>query len=219
MNNCKLSRRSLLLGGAAAGTCHALPALAQEQAPFSLPESYRPTVVKIDMYLPPGEIHVLPDQFHLFWIMTKQEAIRFTIGVGRPGLYHSGDFTVGAKREWPSWTPTPEMIARDPEAYGKYADGVPGGIDNPLGARALYLYDEAGRDTYLRIHGTNDPSTIGSAVSNGCARLINDDIIFLYGGVPVGTRVFLYEQGASGADSPWGSSTQVSEAGYPFTEG
>ena len=205
-----MNRRSLLLGGMAASAYGTLPAMAQEQVPFRIPESYLPTVVKIDANLPAGEIHVLPDQFRLYWTLRNQEAIRFTVGVGRPGLYHSGYFTVGAKREWPSWTPTPEMIARDPEAYGKYADGMPGGVDNPLGARALYLYDGEGRDTYLRIHGTNNPSTIGTAVSNGCARLTNDDITFWYTAVAVGTPVFLYKQGASGDNSQLGSSTQTS---------
>ena len=207
MNKVTLNRRSLLVSGMAAGVGSGLPAWAHEQGPFRMPEDYLPTVVKIDANLPTGEIHVFPDQFRLYWTMPDQEAIRFTVGVGRPGLYHAGAFTVGAKREWPSWKPTREMIARDPERYEKYADGMPGGPDNPLGARALYLYDDAGRDTYLRIHGTNDPRTIGTAVSNGCARLTNEDITLLYGGVLVGTPVFLYRQGASGADRQVGSSS------------
>ena len=206
MNRRELNRRSLLLGGAAAGACGTLPAWAHDPATYRMPEDYLPTVVTIDANLPAGEIHVLPNQFRLYWTLANQEAIRFTVGVGRPGLYHDGKFTVGAKREWPRWTPTPEMIARDPEAYGPYADGMPGGPDNPLGARALYLYDEAGRDTMLRIHGTNDPSTIGLAVSNGCARLTNDDISFWYAAVEIGTPVFLYKQVAPEADSQLGSS-------------
>lgn len=166
-----------------------------------MPADYLPTIVAIDAMLPPGELHVVPDLFRLYWILPEGEAIRFTVGIGQPGLYHPGRFTVGDKREWPSWRPTPEMIERNPEAYARWADGMPGGIDNPLGARALYLYDDAGRDTYLRIHGTNDPRTIGTAVSNGCARLTNDDITLLYGGVPVGTLVFLHQQDAMGAGS------------------
>lgn len=201
------NRRTLLLGGAAASAGAALPAWAHQDAPFRMPEDYLPTVVAIDANLPAGEIHVLPDQFRLYWTLTRQEAIRFTVGVGRPGLYHPGRYTVGAKREWPSWKPTREMIAREPEKYGRYADGMPGGLDNPLGARALYLFDEAGRDTMLRIHGTNDPRTIGTAVSNGCARLTNEHIELLYGGVPIGTPVSLYRQGASGANSQVGSSS------------
>ena len=85
------------------------------------------------------------------------------------------------------------MIEREPEVYEKYADGVPGGIDNPLGARALYLYYVGTkRDSYLRIHGTSDPGTIGHAVSNGCARLTNEHITELYERVPIGTKVVLY---------------------------
>ena len=88
------------------------------------------------------------------------------------------------------------MIRRNPDAYARYANGMPGGEENPLGARALYLFDGSGHDTYLRIHGTNKPRTIGSAVSNGCARLTNEHIIDLYDRVPVGTPVILYTQSA-----------------------
>lgn len=88
--------------------------------------------------------------------------------------------------------PTNAMIRRNPEQYARFADGMPGGPNNPLGARALYLYDDDGHDTYLRIHGTNAPSTIGSAVSNGCARLTNEHVIDLYPRVDVGARVHLY---------------------------
>lgn len=209
MKQAKLHRRSLLAAGLAASACSAIPVWAHEQGPLQMPEDFLPTVVRIDADLPPGEIHVFPDMFRLYWTLTQQEAIRFTVGIGRPGLYHAGHFTVGAKQEWPRWRPTSEMIAREPEKYAKYADGMPGGPDNPLGARALYLYDEAGRDTYLRIHGTNDPRTIGTAVSNGCARLTNEDIIWFYPGVGIGTRVFLYRRIASAAHSQLGSSSST----------
>lgn len=195
-----MNRRSILASGLAAGACSALPAWAHGVIPFQLPEEFLPTIVRLDADFPPGEIHVVPDQFRLYWTLVKGEALRFTVGVGRPGLYHAGRFTIGAKREWPSWRPTREMIARDPERYEPYADGMPGGPDNPLGARALYLFDEAGRDSMLRIHGTNDPRTIGTAVSNGCARLTNEDIIFWYTAVEVGAPVFLHPQGVSGDD-------------------
>lgn len=137
---------------------------------------------------------MFPNLFNLLWTIGDSLAIRYTVGVGRPGLYHDGRFTVGDKREWPSWRPTDAMIARNPDAYARYGDGIPGGIDNPLGARALYLFDDAGHDTYLRLHGTNDPRTIGTAVSNGCARLTNDHIVDLYDQVPIGTTVYLYRQ-------------------------
>lgn len=194
MKRVTMNRRTILIGAMTAAAGLAAPARANEQRSFVLPQEFVRTVVTLDADFAPGELHVLPDQFRLYWILTRREAIRFTVGVGRPGLYHAGRFTVGDKREWPSWRPTPEMIARDPGKYGKYADGMPGGLENPLGARALYLYDGNGRDTYLRIHGTNDPRTIGTAVSNGCARLTNEDIIFLYGGVEIGTPVLLHPQ-------------------------
>ena len=189
------TRRGVLAAGLLGGLLPALGARAHEAEPFVLPEEFEPTLVRLDAGLSPGEIHVLPNRFQLYWTLADGEAIRFAIGVGRPGLYHAGRFVVGDKREWPSWKPTPAMIERDPAAYARYADGMPGGPDNPLGARALYLFDEAGRDTFLRIHGTNDPRTIGTAVSNGCARLTNDHIVLLYDLVPIGTRVFLYRQG------------------------
>lgn len=191
------SRRRVLASALAASVLATSRGTAHEAEPFVLPEAFQPTLVRIDAGLMAGEIHVLPDRFQLYWTLSGGEAIRFAVGVGKPGLYHSGAFTVGDKREWPSWRPTDAMIERNPDAYARWAEGMPGGPDNPLGARALYLYDDQGRDTYLRIHGTNDPRTIGTAVSNGCARLTNDHIMQLYGLVSLGTRVFLYRQGSA----------------------
>ncbi len=141
-----------------------------------------------------GGIHLIPDTFKLFWTLETRKAIRYTVGIGHPGLYEPGEFTVGRKAKWPSWTPTQAMIRRNP-AYAQWEGGMPGGPNNPLGARALYLYNAAGHDTMLRIHGTNLPRTIGTAVSNGCARLTNEHAIELYERVPVGTRVVLYAKG------------------------
>ena len=172
------------------------PASAHQEPPFVLPEDFLPTLVDVPPSLRAGVIHVFPNEFRLFLILPNAQALRYTVGVGKPGLYHAGQFTVGMKREWPSWKPTPAMIRRNPDAYARFADGMPGGEDNPLGARALYLFDDSGHDTYLRIHGTNKPRTIGSAVSNGCARLTNDHITDLYDRVPVGTPVILYAQSA-----------------------
>lgn len=196
-----VSRRGVLGGGLAAGLLLGRRATAHEPEPFVLPEAYQPARVPFAPGLFPGEIHVLPDEFHLYWTLGDGEAIRFAVGVGRPGLYEAGAFSVGARQEWPSWRPTDDMIERDPDAYAQYADGMPGGPDNPLGARALYLHNAGGQDTYLRIHGTTEPHTIGTAVSNGCARLTNDHVVELYDLVPVGTAVFLYEQTASGSDA------------------
>ncbi|WP_425303920.1 L,D-transpeptidase [Wenxinia saemankumensis] len=153
-----------------------------------------PTLVNVAEGIGPGEIHVDPNRFRLYWTLPEPgRAIRYAVGIGRRGLYESGSFRVGRKAEWPSWTPTPDMIERDPEAYEQYADGMPGGPNNPLGARALYLF-AGSRDTYLRIHGTNAPATIGRAVSNGCARLTNEYIVDLYNRVPVGAQVYLYNR-------------------------
>lgn len=170
-----------------------IPAHAATRAEdYELPEEYLPAEVRLKTRLEPGEIHVDPNSFRLYWTLPNRKAIRYTVGVGRRGLYHAGSFVVGRKAKWPRWRPTDAMIAREPHHYARFADGMPGGPNNPLGARALYLYTESGRDTYLRIHGTNKPWTIASAVSNGCARLTNEHIEELYEFVPVGTRVTLH---------------------------
>ena len=136
---------------------------------------------------PPGTIVVDTDNRFLYLAMEGGQALRYGVGIGREGFGWSGTATVGRKAEWPIWTPTPYMIRTDPEAR-QFAGGMPGGPDNPLGARALYLY-EGGRDTLYRIHGTNEPRSIGRAVSSGCVRLLNADVINLYNRVPVGSRV------------------------------
>lgn len=161
-------------------------------APSPLPPGLQPREVMLDRGLPAFEIHVDPAAFALFWTLGNRRAIRYAVGVGKPGLYESGAFYVGAKKTWPDWTPTDAMIERDPDAYAQYADGMPGGPGNPLGARALYLFQPERGDTFLRIHGTGKPETIGRRVSNGCARLTNDQIIDLYDRVPLDTRVVLY---------------------------
>jgi lipoprotein-anchoring transpeptidase ErfK/SrfK len=196
-----MKRRNFLSCATAACALGVLPAYAQEPLQMSIgPEAMpfdpnAPRIVEIQPGIPPYEIHLDPSRFALYWTLPDATAVRYAVGVGRPGLYEPGAFTVGAKKEWPAWTPTPDMIERSPELYAQYADGMPGGVNNPLGARALYLFTPERGDTFLRIHGTNAPDTIGTAVSNGCARLVNEQIIELYDKVPVGTQVFLYPQG------------------------
>jgi len=190
-----LKRRDFLTTSLAAGALGATPAFAHKAEPYVIPEEYMPVEVYLQTKLEPGELHVDPNSFRLYWTLPNNKAIRYTVGVGKDELYHAGEFYVGAKREWPSWTPTPEMIKRDPAAYEKFADGVPGGVNNPLGSMALYLFNANKRDTYLRIHGTSQPRTIGRAVSNGCARLVNDQATQLYHMVPLGTRVVLNPKG------------------------
>ncbi|MGX9848643.1 L,D-transpeptidase (plasmid) [Limimaricola litoreus] len=150
--------------------------------------------------IPAGQIHIMPDDFALYWTLPGARALRYAVGVGRDTLYEAGSFVIQTKKEWPSWTPTPGMLEREPEVYEKWAGGMPGGVDNPLGARALYLFND-GYDTFLRIHSTNRAQTNGTAVSNGCARLVNDQIIDLYEKVPLETRMFLYPKAGQSAGS------------------
>lgn len=137
-----------------------------------------------------GTIVVDPYARFLYYITAPGEAERYGIAVGRDGKTFSGDATIERKQQYPSWTPTQSMIKDDPDLYGPLKDGLPGGLDNPLGARALYLY-RGGKDTYYRIHGTMDPSSIGRATSAGCIRLFNQDIIDLFSKVPKGTPVIV----------------------------
>ena len=136
----------------------------------------------------PGSVVVKIPERRLYLVMDGGRALRYTVGVGRAeALNFRGQATIGRKEKWPRWTPTPNMIAHIPR-YRPFAGGMEGGIDNPLGARALYLY-RGGTDTYFRLHGTTEPESIGGAVSSGCIRLFNHDIIDLYNRVPTGTTV------------------------------
>lgn len=139
---------------------------------------------------PPGVIEIDPNAKFLYWIQDDGMATRYPIAVGRAGKALRRPTVVRQKREWPGWTPTANMLRTEPEVYGPFARGIPGGLASPLGARALYLY-EGGRDTYFRIHGTNDLGSIGNSGSAGCIRLFNQDIIDLYNRVPLGTRVVI----------------------------
>jgi len=136
----------------------------------------------------PGTIEVDPHAKFLYLVEADGTAVRYPIAVGREGLGISGSFTVRRKAEWPGWTPTANMLRREPEVYGPYRNGVPGGLSSPLGARALYLY-RGSRDTFYRIHGTNDLSSIGNSGSAGCIRLFNHDAIDLFERVSPGTPV------------------------------
>ena len=136
----------------------------------------------------PGTIVVDPFARKLYYILDGGRAMRYSIAVGRVGLGFRGSAVINRKEEWPSWTPTANMIRTMPEFYAEYAGGLPGGLENPLGARALYLY-RGGRDTYFRIHGTIDNRSIGRATSAGCIRLFNQDAIDLYNRVRLGTVV------------------------------
>jgi lipoprotein-anchoring transpeptidase ErfK/SrfK len=144
-----------------------------------LPE-YRPQPVFYRSNEAPGTLIIQTEDRFLYLVQDSKTAIRYGIGVGREGFQWSGLVTITRKQEWPDWRPPPEMIQRQPY-LPRFMAGGPG---NPLGARALYL-----GGTVYRIHGTNQPKTIGYAVSSGCIRLVNPDVIDLYDRVPLGTKV------------------------------
>jgi lipoprotein-anchoring transpeptidase ErfK/SrfK len=150
-----------------------------------LPPEFRRTSVFYRSDYPAGTIIVNTADRFLYLIMGNNVALRYGIGVGRDGFQWGGIHKISRKAEWPDWTPPPEMIERQPY-LPRFMAGGPG---NPLGARALYI-----GSTVYRIHGTNAPETIGQAVSSGCFRLVNDDIIDLYDRVPVGTKVVVQHQ-------------------------
>ncbi|MBB5702269.1 lipoprotein-anchoring transpeptidase ErfK/SrfK [Ochrobactrum daejeonense] len=155
---------------------------------------------------PVGTIVVDPYARYLYLVQPGGKALRYSVGVGRAGLTFKGDAKVAYKSQWPRWTPTANMIKRNPDHYAKYAKGLEGGIRNPLGARALYLYRD-GKDTLYRIHGTNEPWSVGKAASSGCIRLYNQDILDLYKRIPAGARVVVLDKGQSRTQSGKGASS------------
>jgi lipoprotein-anchoring transpeptidase ErfK/SrfK len=153
----------------------------------------RPSMVRREVEDPtgerPGTIVVETSERHLYLVLAEGRAIRYGIGVGREGFRWSGRAVVGRKAQWPTWTPTAAMMDRQPETR-EFAGGMPPGINNPLGARALYIYRD-GHDTFYRLHGTHEDWSIGQAVSSGCVRLLNQDVIDLYRRCPVGTPILV----------------------------
>lgn len=142
---------------------------------------------------PPGTIVVDPGAHHLYFVEQPGQATRYGVGVGREGFGWSGAAKVNMKRDWPDWVPPAEMVARDPEIRAKLEKtprglGVPGGPKSPLGARAMYLFGDH-RDLGYRIHGTTEPETVGTNVSSGCIRMINQDVVHLYARAPLGAPV------------------------------
>jgi len=153
----------------------------------SAEEAYRPQATAVPRQIvqyngrhAPGTIVVSTEERRLYYVLGNGQAVQYGVGVGRPGFSWSGTQTVTRKREWPDWRPPAEMLARRPD-LPRY---MPGGPENPLGARAMYL-----GNTLYRIHGSNEPETIGQAVSSGCIRMTNEDVQDLYERVRVGTRV------------------------------
>ena len=150
------------------------------------PKYYRRTV-KYDTQEAPGTIIVDPKNYYVYRVEEDGNATRYGANVGRDGFLWHGDAYVGRKSEWATWTPPREMIKRQPEA-AKYAGGMPGGLDNPLGARTLHLYQN-GVYTLYTIYATSDPTTIGSGITSGCVGLLSQDMIDLYSKTPVKTKV------------------------------
>lgn len=158
---------------------------------FKVAPEFMPQLVRIKPGFQPGQIVIVTQLHFLYFVTEVGQAMRYGIGVGKEGLEFQGNAVIQVKKEWPTWRPTDEMIERDPKHYGKFKgndDVQPGGPGNPLGARALYLFQN-GKDTYFRIHGTTEPQSIGRSVSNGCIRMVNEHVIDLYNRVPVGTPV------------------------------
>ncbi len=154
---------------------------------FRVKSDFEPQTVSFTGYKR-GTIVIDTGERYLYLVESSSQARRYAIAVGREGLEFKGSAKIGDKQEWPRWIPTQDMQKRDPKKYGQYKDGMPGGPENPLGARAMYLY-QGKTDTHIRIHGTNQPQTIGTNSSNGCFRMINEHVKDLYSRVPVGTEV------------------------------
>ncbi|TGP26672.1 MULTISPECIES: L,D-transpeptidase [unclassified Mesorhizobium] len=187
-----------LFGGQSVTSINYLPetraldsALAKKDAkrPFKVKPEFVPQDVTFTGY-EPGTIVIDTSARRLYLVESFSTARRYAIAVGREGLQFKGTVAVGDKQEWPRWIPTLDMQKREPKHYGQYKDGMPGGGENPLGARAIYLYDGK-KDTHLRIHGTIAPQSIGTSASNGCFRMINEHVMDLYSRVKIGTKVVI----------------------------
>jgi lipoprotein-anchoring transpeptidase ErfK/SrfK len=163
---------------------------------------FRRQIVEYQTSERPGTVVVDTQSKFLYLVLGEGRALRYGIGVGREGFAWSGTAVVGRKARWPRWTPPKEMVERDRLA-AKWKDGMPGGPESPLGARALYLF-QGGVDTQFRIHGTFQPQSIGAAVSSGCIRLLNVDVVDLYERIPVGAKVVVLPPSTRTADDkPW----------------
>jgi lipoprotein-anchoring transpeptidase ErfK/SrfK len=166
-------------------------------AEIQVPEQYRRHVVDYDRPAAPGTIVVDSDAHYLYYIMGDHKALRYGVAVGEQAMAFSGTATVGRKAEWPDWVPT----QGEQDRLGPFPKRVVGGAANPLGARALYLY-QGNQDTLYRIHGTNQPEYIGQSVSSGCIRMTNPDAIDLFDRVKTGTTVIVLPAGESVSTAP-----------------
>ncbi len=219
--NSKLSRRPFILGGISlGGLTLAGCATAQRSgntAPISnpklaamygprpnerfpipaadisqVPSKYYRAEVDAPEGIPAGAVYVDTKNFYLYLVGNNKKALRYGVGLGRAGYEWQGTGVIAWKRKWPTWTPPAHMIERIPslEKYSAANGGMPAGLRNPLGARALYIFQN-GKDTLYRLHGTPEEFSIGKAVSSGCVRLLNQDVIDLYPRVPSGTKIIV----------------------------
>ncbi len=196
-----LSRRALLQGATAATAwslagCATAPVVLRDVDP-----RFRPQQVAFERREPRGTIVINPAEHFLYRVEGDGRAMRYGVAVGGEGFGWSGEARVHSKQEWPDWYPTPDILRRHPELVKAMrplpsGTGMAGGPDNPLGARALYLWQN-NKDTLYRIHGTNEPWSIGKNVSSGCIRLVNDDAIELYDRTPIGTKVVVLPSAVS----------------------
>jgi lipoprotein-anchoring transpeptidase ErfK/SrfK len=171
----------------------------------AIPDSFRRHIVEYHRKEAPGSVVVDSDNKFLYFVLPQGKAIRYGIAVGEDAQAWTGLAKVGRMEEWPGWVPTPSEQRR----LGPLPAYVTGGPHNPLGARGMYLYSN-NKDTLYRIHGTNQPEYIGSAVSSGCIRMTNEDSIDLYARVKIGTPVVVL--GPGHGDSPWGARMAASAA-------
>ncbi|MFS8180658.1 L,D-transpeptidase [Pseudovibrio denitrificans] len=158
--------------------------------PSKVPKRFYRQQVDYETPEPVGTLIVDTHEFFLYLVQENGKATRYGVGLGRAGFEWSGRAKIARKAAWPKWTPPDEMIKRQPELekWSWRNGGMPPGLENPLGARALYIYQD-NKDTLYRLHGTAEYWSIGKAVSSGCVRLMNQDIIDLYGRVPVGSPI------------------------------
>ncbi len=202
------SRRAIIAGGFAGFAWLGLVGCATTsttQGPEANDPQFARQVVSYPTREKPGTIVIDPGSHFLYLVQGGGQAMRYGVGVGAEGFIWSGTATIHSKQEWPDWYPPAEMLARKPELKEHMVQlqsglGMKGGPENPIGARGMYLW-QGNKDTLYRIHGTNEPNTIGHNVSSGCIRLTNDDVSDLYSRVPVGTKVVVLPTAGSHAAS------------------
>lgn len=159
--------------------------------PWGFHPRFLPQMVQANAGLTVGDVHVDAVARYLYHIREGGMAMRYGVAIAKGNLYEPGTYTIKVKKKWPTWTPTPAMIEREPDKYAQYEEGMNAGPSNPLGSRALYLFD-GNRDTFLRIHGSPSPKSIGGRASSGCVRMVMAHISGLYDQVTVGATAHLH---------------------------